>query len=550
MRRSFVFFILIFAAAAFGQTRSQNEQALLQNFANISNDPKLHGKCGLPAFAALHQAASKRPELAALFKTAFQRPSLPLSYATPDGRFRFHYAVTGSDAVNPTATKLPGVPDYIYEAVLAAQKAHNLLVTQLGFDPPMSDRGVHGPEYDFYVIDEPADRYGETAWDFLDATGRAPAYSIVDNDFTGYNTPGLAALRVTVAHEYFHGVQLNYRFRDEDIFFLEMSSVWFEDFAYDEVNDYYFYLRDFFNNPDRSLHETDGYESAIWLHYLVKRARTSRIMLDLWKNVKLESAIRSFKTVLESSPYSLPFTQAFSEFYNWCYFTGPRADSSRFFEEGGKYPQIKLKRTLTASRDTTISDGLSSVAANFYRVIRNPQSIQMFLQTGEPSRWMVTAISKNNSRQYTLQSGGGLTPIAVAAPSREDTVVVAVVNTSQPASNGQSVFSNYQLQVTLASKLEIANLLEKPRPNPFRGKGLLFFPFRIGERTTVDAAILREDGKVLRSFKLGELGAGVYADKLFWDGRDAAGNRVASGVYFCQLIAGDFHEIAKFVVIN
>jgi len=539
----------LFVSTVFAQTRSQNYQLLLHSAAGISGDPKLHGKCGLPIFAALHQEVSKQPELAALFKAAFQRPQLPRSYVTPDGRFRFHYAVSGNDAVDPTSTKVSGVPDYIYEAGQAAQISYDLLNNRIGFDPPMNDGGVDGAEYDFYVINEPADRYGETAWDFIDASGRAPAYSFVDNDFTDYNTTGLAALQVTVAHEYFHGVQLNYRFRQEDVFFLEMSSVWFEDFAYDEVNDYYFYLRDFFNNPERSLHDTDGYEASIWLHYLAKRTRTVRIILDLWKDIKLEPAIRSFKTVLESSPYSMPFIQAISEFNAWCYFTGARADSARYFEEGANYPQIKFKRTVRVSSDSTINDGLSSVAANFYRVIRNPQNIQVVLQTGEPGRWMVTAISKNN-QQYTLQSGVGLAPIDLPASLREDTVVVAVVNTSLPLSNGQSVFSNYQLQVNLVGKLQIVNLLEKPRPNPFRGSGLLFFPFRLSQRTPVEAAILREDGKVVRSFKLGELGAGVYSDKLFWDGHDASGNRVASGVYFLQLVAGGFHEIAKFVVIN
>jgi len=564
MTRPTPFFVLTFAlaAVAWGQIRSENYQWLLQNAAQLSGDPIPQGKCGLPAFSALYQTAVKHQELAALFKATVQRPQLPLSYVTPDRRFRIHYAVTGADSVNPAST-IPeavaaGVPDYIYETGVAAQRAQQLLVTTLGFDPPMSDRGVDGPEYDFYVDNRPGSEYGRTEWDFLDVSGRAPGYSFVDNDFVGYNTTGLAALRVTVAHEYFHGVQLNYRFHGEDIFFLEMSSVWFEDFAYDQVNDYYFYLRDFFNNPDRALHETDGYESAIWLHYLVKRLRTSRIMLDLWKNAKLEPAIRSFKTVLESSPYKelfapspSPFSQAFSEFYNWCYFTGRRADSSRYFEEGANYPPIKIAQTLAVSRDMSIDGALPSAAAQFYRLIRNPQNIQVFLQTGEPSRWLVTTISRN-SQQYILQNGGGLTPITVAAPAREDSVVVAVVNVSLPSSSGQTIFFNYQLLINLTGQFQIVSMLEKPRPNPYRGgrDNKIVFPFHIDQRMPVNAVILREDGKVIKSYKFADLGAGFHSELLSWDGRDGSGNRVASGVYFLRLMAGNFHQTAKFVVVN
>jgi hypothetical protein len=522
---------------------------LLQYAANLSGNPIPPGKCGLPAFAALHQVASKHPELAARFKTALQRPSLPLWYVTPDGRFRIHYTITGIDAVNPAST-IPEavaaqVPDYIYEAGLAAQRAYDLLVNQMGFDPPLSDRGVDGNEYDFYINNRPNSEYGSTEWESLDASGRAPTYSFADNDFAGYNTTGIAALRVTVAHEFFHGIQLNYRFRGDDVYFLEMSSTWFEDFAYDEINDYYFYLRSFFNNPERSLSDTDGYESCIWLHYLVKRTGESRIMLDLWKGVKVEPAIRTFKTVLESSPYNTVFSQAISEFNTWCYFTGPRADSSRYFEEGVNYPQLQFKQTVRVEkRDTTISGGLGAVAARFYRVIRDPQDIQAGLVTSEPGRWMVTAISRTN-QQYVVRSGDGSTPIFVPASTREDTFVVTVVNTSLPAN-----FSNYQLQLTLSSKVQLANLLEKPRPNPFRGKGFLYFPFQINQRAPVTAAILREDGKVLRSYELGELGAGVYSNMLFWDGLDDSGNRVSSGVYFLRLWAGGFHETTKFVVVN
>jgi hypothetical protein len=553
MNRSlcWIVFSFFFAAAALSQTRSEKYQLLLQA-ANISGDLDPHGKCGFPTFAALYQASLRNSAIALLFKAVFQRPVLPNSYVTPDGRFRFHYttARNDSDAVNPTSTIVAGVPDYIYEAGVAAQKAYRLLRDVLGFDLPLPDGSEGGgSEYDFYVINENRD-YGHTEWNAIDASGRGPAYSFVDNNFVGYATTGLAALRVTVAHEYFHGVQLAYRYRDEDRFFLEMSSVWFEDYSYDEVNDYYFYLRAFFNNPDRSLHETAGYESCIWLHYLTKRTRTSRIVLDLWKEVKLEPAIRAFKTVLENSPYHIEFSEAFNEFNTWCYFTGPAADSARYFEEGAKYPQLKFKNTITTSRDTTISGGLDAVAANFYRVIRNPQNFQALLPNAPSNLLLLNAIYKNNQQQYRLSSSAGRTPVDVPIPSsvKEDTFVVSVVNTNLPSN-----FSNYRLQLRPVEKLQLTIVLEKPRPNPFnpsRGRGKLFFPFRINLRAPLDAAIIREDGKVMKRYDLGELPADIYSEAVSWDGHDESGNRAASGVYFLRLWSGDIHEFAKFVLIN
>jgi hypothetical protein len=202
------------------------------------------------------------------------------------------------------------------------------------------------------------------------------------------------------------------------------------------------------------------------------------------------------------------------------------------------------------SRNTNINDEVPSIAANFYRVIRNPQNVQFVLQTGQPARWVVTVIAKNSQQQDSLRSGIGLTPIDVTAIPREDTMVVAVVNTALPADVDEP--SGYQLQVRVDGKLLITNLLEKPRPNPFQFNkhNLIFFPFRLNQRMPVEAVILREDGRLMRHFKLGELGAGPYPDKVFWNGRDDSGNRVASGVYFFRVLSSAFHETAKFVVIN
>jgi hypothetical protein len=116
-----------------------------------------------------------------------------------------------------------------------------------------------------------------------------------------------------------------------------------------------------------------------------------------------------------------------------------------------------------------------------------------------------------------------------------------------PSNNG--LLYPYQLQIGCQ---QLTSVLEKPRPNPFvlRRYGFLSIPFRISQRASVDAVIFREDGQQVKNFKFGELGAGTYPNILRWDGRDDSGNRVASGVYFLRLVAGDFHETTKFVVIN
>ena len=56
------------------------------------------------------------------------------------------------------------------------------------------------------------------------------------------------------------------------------------------------------------------------------------------------------------------------------------------------------------------------------------------------------------------------------------------------------------------------------------------------------------DGTLVRTLSLGEMPAGVYQSKsraAYWDGKNAQGERVTSGVYFYTLEAGQFTATRK-----
>ena len=513
-------------------------------------------KCGFPEIAALHTAARHDAQARDLLKAALQRPILDFSYVTPDGRFKIHYTLTGPDAVDPVSTNSAGVPDFVHEAGVVAQRAHALLVDVLGMREPASDNASDGPEFDFYVNNRPRSEYGRTVPEF--AGGSGPSYILVDNDFgAGYYTHGLDALRVTVAHEYFHAVQLNYYYRLEDVYFLELSSVWFEDYAYDDINDYFNYLRSWFANTTLPLNTSNNsheYGSGIWLHYLTKRLGTADIVRSLWERVVSEPAVFATRYVLQSPPFNLPFDQAMQEFYNWCVFTGYRADAEKYFEEGGDYPLIPFDANnsfrITENRD--FPSKLPPLAARYYRFIRAGLDLQFSLNVGsEPGRWSLTTVTHEPESDYVLKSDRAGAVISVPGLDREDTVFVAVANVGLPPNAIQSPpAADFQLQVRLGAQLDLPNVLEKPRPNPvFLSRGdILVVPFRIKDRTEVKAVVLREDGRVMWNKSLGTLPAGPH--RVDWNGIDNDGRRVSSGVYFVRLLAGSLVESAKFVLIN
>ena len=86
-------------------------------------------------------------------------------------------------------------------------------------------------------------------------------------------------------------------------------------------------------------------------------------------------------------------------------------------------------------------------------------------------------------------------------------------------------------------------------PNPFNPE--TWIPYQLSDPAEVTVSIYSVDGKLVRTLELGQMPAGVYSDKgraAYWDGRNAAGEPVASGVYFYTLKAGEFSATRKMVI--
>ena len=86
-------------------------------------------------------------------------------------------------------------------------------------------------------------------------------------------------------------------------------------------------------------------------------------------------------------------------------------------------------------------------------------------------------------------------------------------------------------------------------PNPFNPE--TWIPYELAETAEVTVSIHASDGKLVRTLTLGQMPAGVYQGKnsaAYWDGRNAQGEPVASGVYFYTLTAGDFKATRKMVI--
>ena len=95
------------------------------------------------------------------------------------------------------------------------------------------------------------------------------------------------------------------------------------------------------------------------------------------------------------------------------------------------------------------------------------------------------------------------------------------------------------------------DLLLQNYPNPFNPE--TWIPYQLSEDSPVSVSIYDTTGRLVRTLSLGHQVAGFYNSReraAYWDGRNALGERVASGIYFYQLTTPSFEQTRRLVILK
>ena len=260
------------------------------------------------------------------------RPEKETFTISPSGHFFIHYDTTDTDSTSPpnlTDNDENGIPDYIDEVGMIADSAHHVLVEIMGYtEEPFDGEGG----YDIFIESFTSGAYGYNTPDSpsLNLDGQT-SYLQIDNDYLGFNSnfnlSPSKIMQISVAHEYFHGIQWGYRKNTSGSKYLfEMTSMWFEDILIPDGNDYLDGWADaLLNNPTKDFDKMgDGYELALFGYYLSSFVdengqtdeKNSSIMLEIWKNFKSDLSLSAFyiiQDVLEIQ-YNMSFSEAWVDF--------------------------------------------------------------------------------------------------------------------------------------------------------------------------------------------------------------------------------------------
>ncbi len=107
------------------------------------------------------------------------------------------------------------------------------------------------------------------------------------------------------------------------------------------------------------------------------------------------------------------------------------------------------------------------------------------------------------------------------------------------------------LDLTVGDVRPQETILAQNFPNPFNPE--TWIPYQLSESTEVSIQIYDVSGRLVRSLDLGWQPVGSYmtpSSAAYWDGRNAVGERVASGIYFYTLQTSDFAATRRMVILK
>jgi hypothetical protein len=513
-----------------------------------------------------------------------------LDFYIDEGIFRFHYTLTGNDAVSPVDADENGIPDYVDLIVTTFTNIGMIDFTDMQFVRPPGDGwytqidGGGSDHYDVYIFNLETGYYGYvqaedyaqnnspiTRGDNEFSEGAEEERAMVTfmalrnnyNDFSGIESE---IIEVTSAHEFFHAVQYGYDGWEAG-WLLESTAVWMEEHHYDNINDCYQFLQEFFEEPYLALNYdvNRGYGAYIYFSYLTDNRVSNDLIRTLFERSReynsydFDYSIPTLMTALND--YNLDFEIVTHDFFIANGMLS-NSDSAGVYQysESNTFPMDlpTLEETITASSDTTLyyyNQMLETYSALYYLVDTQDSTwnnlvIDLLTQDSDNMRYYVTSIveHKNDSTPNTFDVLTAQTQTIDV--SSVDTVIFVV-----SAFGYDTIYSDFSMRIIKNSSVELASdmesipiinqyLLKTPYPNPFNAQ--VTIQYTVPNSQSFDITIYDILGNEIRRFQSEQIGK----QSIVWNGKDQYGISVSSGMYIVNMSANAFSQSRRILLLK
>jgi hypothetical protein len=495
-------------------------------------------------------------EQQSILKILLSRPVLQTSMDSPFGHFRIHYNTTGSNIPSYVSGS---VEQNVMEVARALDSVYRFEIDFLGFLPPPSDNGAGGDEkYDIYINDQGGAYYGYTEWESKVGSVNWTSFLVIDNDYSGYYSVGLNGMKVTVAHEFHHGIQIgnyavensNSPFRDSDVFFYELTSTSMEEFVYDDVNDYYAYMQSYFSHPERAMPNQNGYNLAIWNLYIQENFGF-HILKQQWELIPSTEAILAINNTLLNSGSSFP--SELNNFGIWTFFTGYRSIPGKYFDEALYYPLITPRFTILFPSPPPGNLSANPTSNNFllFNISSKTDSLIALITNGD-----AFAAAENPNQLFDFDYV--LFADTLSGTRKLGDNYSSNFGVSNPTFWSVSEILNGLLVRVDSIVLPIVDVKESfVFPNPFK-----YMILSDGTQSSINITVDLINGTEV-DFSVYTIGMELVYSRvknvgplknnslgINWNGHDLDNKRLASGVYFYVIKNGDNVITGKVVIFN
>lgn len=452
------------------------------------------------------------------------RPIRAEEYLSPDGHFLIHYDNSGYNEVPQDFTYNDSIPDFVIKAAEYLDGSFTELHDSLGYNIPPTDN-IESPEIDvyfradymYYGVTQPENEVepGSGVWtSYLTLSTKL-------NDSTVFYTYGLEGLSVTCAHELFHIFQLGYKYRNIDIFYFEMSSVWFEEYMYPEVNDYHSYFNEYAVDWNYAINSGQlDYDNVGFNLYLDKRFSLpgDNIIHSIWDRIVNTQALQSIRDELVNQGST--FEEALKDWGSAQILCGP------YSADNYLYPFNDATDMETISFDNNLSNIITTLSANislptdpmvsYFKISGLPDQILLF-ETHFPSGTDANLVCLDGHQSEVRHIGS--TPLIVDGEQFNDCVIAI-------GSDADDVSGSFSF--TTLSSDQLASLY----PNPLHTSQALHLSY-----------VLLEDNFQGQLAIYDVLGRKVYSQSL-------AGDLLGSGLHDLQFIPNDLSSGVYIVVLH
>lgn len=378
-------------------------------------------RCGTLVLADLGAHRGRLdPETRALYDRFTQVSILAPTQVYQTTHFYIEYSTSGASGVPATdVNPANGVPDYVEWTGTTCEYAWSTEVTTLGYLAPQLSGG---PNNKYLIQYQNQQSYG-----FTTVVSGLRTKIVLHPNFLGFppnddpEGDQIGALRVTVAHEFKHAIQRMYSSWSEGGW-VELDATWMEDIAYDNVNDYYNYVRGAgspFTEPQTALDAggTGSYEDCNWEHYQSEKLGLAHVR-SFWERRQIfpgEPVLTTYAQSLAASGVS--FQDAWGEYVAWNFACGSRMGGGYGYGEAGRYWATPATSTHTALPVSTTAGSVDHLSAHARIVSNHDRALNgtpEFTFTGNASTsWSVSVVLRDLQGNVTrvpmvLSAGAGI----------------------------------------------------------------------------------------------------------------------------------------------